>query len=544
MARKKQIELVERLVGAEENSAAKLNPAKLRRFRDIAARMYHTPVLSVKETAYPGIAHLGRKMSEQINSTYRTFFFVSVLRLDMVYVTLILTLIGIWDILNNPLMGIAYDKTRTRWGKARPYAFLAPIFYFGSTAVLFCGRLFFDNDATDDPSKILFVFVLLFIQETFSTIFTIPVDNMVTLMSPNPKDRMNIGLIQTYMMKWGGDFVAALIMPLLDIARRGYLPISPGVVFAGFGIVTAAIGLGGSLFMSVGCRERIMLQPQPAPTSKALFYILKNKYELRKFVADFLGSWWNKGSYAWDVVTQLEIFGGVLRTMPFYMPRNIVQIVSLGLVEPFKRLFGGSFRKTVLFMRATDFVMTTASALIGSRPKVVGTWWKVGLVFAVFDGVCVSNDAPSTVLENEINREIGDYTEYMTGERPDGTIGLLTGLIKKTTEPLRALMTIAVFRWSGYDPSIGEHGWSQEMVSANVSMYSKVFLLYNIADIIPNILNAIPLFFYDIEGKKKIDMYLALNERRAVIAKEAAEMQEMEALAEILAEEEMTEGKQ
>jgi Na+/melibiose symporter-like transporter len=515
-----------------------IEPEKLQKYQTIAERMYHTPVLTARETFYPAIAHMGRKMSEQINSTYRTLFFVSVLRLDMLYVTLILTLIGIWDVLNNPLMGIVYDKTRTRWGKARPYAFFAPLFYFASTAVLFSGRLFFDNDITDDPGKILFVFIVLFVQETFATIYGIPTDNMPTLMSPNPTDRMKIGLWQTYFYKWGGDLVAILIMPLLDLTRSGLLPVSNGIIFSGFGIVTAIIGTAGSLFMSVGCKERVLLQPKPAPITKSMFYILKNKYMMRQFAASFASSWWDRGGYAWDVVSQLEIFGGVLRSFVFYLPRQIMQIVSLSFVEPFKRMFKGSYRKTVIFMRMCDFVSIFLPALLGMRFKIVNTWWKAGVVFALFDGLAVSNDAPSTVLEAELNREIGDYTEYMTGERPDGTIGLLTGLVMKVTAPLKALFTMVVFRWSGYNPSIGAGKWSQNVVRANSTMYSRVFALYVFGDFVPHIINTIPFFFYDLEGVKKEEVYRALNERRAMIAQENARTNETGALVEILSAEE------
>jgi Na+/melibiose symporter-like transporter len=263
---------------------------------------------------------------------------------------------------------------------------------------------------------------------------------------------------------------------------------------------------------------------------------------MRSFFLGLAGSWWSKGGYPWDVVLQLEIFGGVLRTWPWYIPRQVMQIVSLSLVEPFKKLFGGSYRKTVIFMRLWDFGFSLVPAFTGLSPKVIGSWWKAGLVYCVFQALITSNDAPSTVLEGEIGREISDYTEYVTGERPDGSIGILTQLAGKVTEPLRALWTIFVLKWSGYDPNVaGNRPWDQNRVGENSAMYSKVFFLYNFANIVPDIINMIPLFFYDIEGKKKLDMYAALNERRALIANESTMPAEMEALMEMMAEEEQTE---
>ena len=534
----------ETLFGAEENSAAKLDPEKLNRFQQIAARMYHTPQLSAREVGMPALAQVGKRVSEMIEMNYRTFFFVSVLRLDMLYVTIILTLIGIYDVLNNPLMGIAYDRTRTRWGKARPYALLAPAFYFGSTALLFCGRLFFDNDITDDPGKILFVFAALFLQETFSTIYSIPVGSYLVMMTPNPKDRMAVGLWQSYANRWSGDFLGMLITPLLDFARSGFISISPGMIFAIFGLISAVTGTGGSMLMSVYCRERVILQPKPADTAKTLFYILKNKYAMRNFVAGMAGSWWSSGNYNWHIVNQLEIMGGLFRSAPFYLPRQIAQIVSITLVEPAKKLFHGSYRKTCIFIRVMDIVVSVVPATIGLATNVVGTWWKAGLVFAAFDVLLNINDGPASVLEGEIGREISDYTEYMTGERPDGTIGLLTGLIGKVTQPLNALFTILIFRWTGYDPNIGSNKrWTQELVRANLTMYSRAFCLCTLTDAIPNIIRVIPYFFYDLEGKKKEDMYTALNERRALIANESAMPGEIGALLGMMEEKEAAELK-
>jgi len=95
---------------------------------------------------------------------------------------------------------------------------------------------------------------------------------------------------------------------------------------------------------------------------------------------------------------------------------------------------------------------------------------------------------------------------------------------------------IAVIKWSGYDPNIAStRRWNQEIVRENSTMYSRVYFLCNLADILPAVIKMIPLFFYDLVGRKKEEMYTALNERRALIAKEDAVPAEMETLTEMLA---------
>jgi Na+/melibiose symporter-like transporter len=145
----------DRIFGAEENSAAGLDQEKLKQQQTLAARIFHTPVLSVRETLFPAFSAMGRQLAEMVDKNYRQIYLFSILRFNMTYMVLIDALIGVYDVLNNPLMGIAYDKTRTRWGKSRPYVFLAPVFYFATIAMVFCAKLFFNNDDPNDMRKVL-----------------------------------------------------------------------------------------------------------------------------------------------------------------------------------------------------------------------------------------------------------------------------------------------------------------------------------------------------------------------------------------------------
>lgn len=527
----------EKIFGAEENSAARISKEKLSKHREIADKMFNTGVLRTKELAFPAIASFAGSIIGGV-ATYRTLFFVNIFKLDMVYVASILALIGIYDVINDPLMGIIYDRTRTRWGKTRPYLLFTPIPYFFSTAILYCGAVLIQNDNTADPKKILFVFVTLFIQETFSTIYNIPKNNLLTLMTPNPGDRIKANLVNSYIDGFGRQIVYGLFMPLQDLNRWGFTNISLPSIFAFMGLFAAAFGSVGNILMAMNVRERVILQPKPAPANKTIFYILKNKYALRNFIANFSVNWWTDGGYSWDVVTQLEIIGGAFKSMFAYAGFNILEPVSLAFAPKVMKWFGNDKRKGVLTFRAIDIVRTAIQCVIGiafiDRP------WIFGLSFFFFWGLNALDNAPSSVLENEMGREINDYTEYVTGERPDGTFGLLTNLIGKVTAPLNALLTILVFRWTGYDATIPMGPWSQ----GNKVVYQKIYFLYIAVGVLPNLIRAIPIFFYDLVGEKREQMYIELNARRALLAGQQEEeiSEEMQAMMDMLEreEEEMT----
>ena len=515
---------------AESNSAANLDSEKLNRYKDISIRMFHTGVLTPKEMILPSIGEFATRLLSGI-TYYRTLYFVNVLKIDMVYVTLILTLIGIYDVLNNPLMGAAYDRTRTRWGKARPYIIFTAFPYFMSTAILYSGALFLGNKASNDPIKIIFVFVMLFIQETFSTIYSIPRNNMLSLQTPNPKDRITVGLLNNYIGEAGAQLVYIIFLPLMELNNKGYINAPMPVVFSIIAGLTAGIGAISNVAMAIGCKERIVLPAKPVPITKSLFYVLKNKYAMRNFLADFSVSWWSSGGYSWDVVTQQEIFGGSIPSFIAYMPYNIMDALSITFIPKFQKFFKNDNRKAVIALRLWDLVCALGMVVCGC--PIVDKKWPVVGVYALFYGLNAINNGPANVFEAELTREINDYTEYMTGERPDGTINILTDLITKVTSPLNAILTIKLFKWSGYDSTIDMLPWSQ----GSKVVYQKVFFLFNGINLLPRVVKMIPYLFYDLTGEKREKMYIALNERRALIAEEEKEA-EVEEMIETLAQEE------
>ncbi len=160
-------------------------------------------------------------------------------------------------------------------------------------------------------------------------------------------------------------------------------------------------------------------------------------------------------------------------------------------------------------------IIAAAGMLALGLPFIENKWAMV-VIYGIFYGLQGFNNGPANVFEEEINREINDYTEYVTDERPDGSIGILTGLIQKVTAPINAVLTVMIFKWSGYDPTITMLPWSQ----GNADVYRKVFFLFVGINLFPRIIKSIPYFFYDIVGKKREKMYVELNERRALIAKE------------------------
>ncbi len=86
----------------------------------------------VKEKASPklmfgyGLGEVGCQMSWYMINSYLNIFYTDVVGLTGAAISAIVLIARIWDAINDPMMGQIADRTNTRWGKFRPYLFLAP----------------------------------------------------------------------------------------------------------------------------------------------------------------------------------------------------------------------------------------------------------------------------------------------------------------------------------------------------------------------------------------------------------------------------------
>lgn len=94
---------------------------------------------------------------------------------------------------------------------------------------------------------------------------------MTTLMSPNPKDRITVALLNNYIGGTGSQIVYLTFLPLMELNNKGYINAPMSTVFTIIAFVATSLGAISNIAMAIGCRERIILQPDPAPITKSIF---------------------------------------------------------------------------------------------------------------------------------------------------------------------------------------------------------------------------------------------------------------------------------
>lgn len=74
------------------------------------------------------MGEIGCQMSWYMINNYLTLFYTDIVMLSAQTISLIMIVARVWDAINDPMMGTIADRTRSRWGRFRPYLYFAPPF--------------------------------------------------------------------------------------------------------------------------------------------------------------------------------------------------------------------------------------------------------------------------------------------------------------------------------------------------------------------------------------------------------------------------------
>ena len=100
---------------------------------------------------------MSSSMFWKLFSYFLPFFYSNVFGLSLADAGVLMLVTRIWDAVSDPMMGIIADRTKTRWGKYRPYL----LFFAIPFAV--CGILLF---TTPENGKVVWAYVTYLLMMT------------------------------------------------------------------------------------------------------------------------------------------------------------------------------------------------------------------------------------------------------------------------------------------------------------------------------------------------------------------------------------------
>jgi len=189
--------------------------------------------ISLKEKIGYGLGDAASSMFWKIFSMYLLFFYTDVFGLAPAVVGTMFLITRIWDSCFDPIVGILADRTKSKWGKFRPYLLWVAIPF----AVI--GVLTFYTPDFDEKGKIIYAYVTYSLMMMIYSLINVPYASLLGVMSSDRKER---NTLSSYRMvfAFGGSLLALwLIEPLVNYfggnlnSKTGWL-----ATIAVFGLIT------------------------------------------------------------------------------------------------------------------------------------------------------------------------------------------------------------------------------------------------------------------------------------------------------------------
>ena len=202
--------------------------------------------LTLKQKAAFGIGAVGKDMVYALSSSYVMYYYKDIIGLSASFVGLILMIARVFDAVNDPFMGVLVAKTRTKWGKFRPWLVSGTVL---NALVLYA---MFTAPDLKGASMMVFFSVIYILWGTTYTMMDIPYWSMIPAITTTPADTENLSVIGRTCAGVGAALIAMGTMLLVGILGGD----SERLGFSRIALIVAIIFVVTELICAVSVRER------------------------------------------------------------------------------------------------------------------------------------------------------------------------------------------------------------------------------------------------------------------------------------------------
>lgn len=426
---------------------------------------------------------LGQNLIYNLMAMYILFYFTDILLIPASIASIIIIIASLWDAVNDPIMGMIADNTRSRWGKFRPYLI------FGSFFIGIITVLNFSNGFTNYTSKTIFAAVTYIFWGMIFTSCDIPIWALSSVVSSSSKQRDQQVTFGKVGATIGVVISSVLSVPILNMfggERSSTAYFYLALIFAGTGCLLMFIT---GLFS----RERIKPNKEKTPFRENIKTIIYNKPLLLLMVALFVVNFINSIRQSVQIYFAVYTWGDA----------NYMTLIGLSLV--IGMLFGmilspfllSKYKKRSIYI-ITCIIASVVSAIpyfIDYSNVVLGLIF-IGLSF-LFSGIAM-------IVTTSMLMDTIDWAEYQNNFRSEGIVFSMNTFLTK----LGATISRVILGISLVVLKYVENAPRTEKLQSGFSFM--VFIIPSIAFV----LAIIPIYFYNLDEEKLKSIKSKLLERR------------------------------
>ena len=456
-----------------------------------------------------GLGDMSSSMFWKLFSYFLPFFYSNVFGLSLTDAGILMLVTRLWDAVSDPMMGIIADRTKTRWGKYRPYLL------FFSIPFAVCGILLF---TTPENGKTAWAYITYILMMTVYTGINVPYGSLLNVMTSNTDEK---SVLSSYRMffAYAGSFVALFIWePLCNMFDK--TRVAAEVVAEGdfAGLSTNPTAWSHAMMVIAACcfllfilsflltKEHVQSE-STASVGKDLKLLLKNKpwwlmigaalasnlfntargTTAAYFFADYIQKTVDLGPQ-WAFLVSAGIFLSI---------GEISNMIGVVLAVPFSKHFGK--KSTYMLSMAALAGLSVVFFFLPTTPG--GYWAMLGLqvLISIFSGVM-------SPLIWSMYADVADYAEYENGTASTGLIFSSASMAQKFGGALGGSAVMWLLAGFGYNT-----------VAGAIQTDTAILGLRMLMSFIPAAIAAFAVFviwFYPLTKKKMENVQVELTAKR------------------------------
>ncbi len=369
--------------------------------------------------------------------SYLTLYYTDSVGLAAATIGTLMLLSRLLDGVSDLVMGSIIDRTKTRWGKARPWILWSAIPMGLGLVLMFSVPSFLSGTGKLVYASVTYVLMAAVVY----TACNLAYNTLLSLEAPNPKDRVTMSSIRF--------FITMCTVLFINYNCNKFVA---GFGWQGMAIIFGLIAIALLVITFLGTKERTNIEEntvtnkadksEKMPVSESFKYLFKNKYFFLLtiiFVLNYTILGVNNGLriyFARDVLGNAGLMGTL--TLCFILPKLLGN-----LVFPYINQFLGKWKSMML-----GYVLELVGVLIMGLTEASFTTAAIGLVLLGIGGI------PHNAGLFAMVADVIDYGEWKTGVRLDGLTNSATSFGMKVGAGLGSAIVGWGLAWAAYEGSL------------------------------------------------------------------------------------------
>lgn len=460
--------------------------------------------ISLREKIGYGFGDAASSMFWKIFGMYAAFFYTDVFGITAKAAGTMFLVARLWDSFFDVFVGIVSDRTKTRWGKYRPF-----LLWF---AIPFAVMGVFTFYAPDfgDTAKLAYAYVTYSLMMIVYSLINVPYASLLGVISANPVERNSLS---SYRMSFAfiGSFVTfMLLQPLIDFFAKtfgGADAITHGVKAAASTVSTAPIGW----VMGVGSIGIICV---------VLFFLCFSwtKERVQQIQSE-------------ENISVKKDLKNLMRNAPWWIlvGTGLAALLFNAIRDSVAIYFFRDYVKANYHMMGTGWDMTTIYFLVGQAANLIGVMAapsisakhgkkKTYMIAMLIAGILSTifffipkNITLILIFQFTISvmagyvlpllwsmfADIVDHQELLTGRRTSGLIFSSSSMSQKLGWALGSALSLWILGWFGYAEGLAKAGLDQ-----GAQTIFGEHIMFTLIPAICALLAFAGMFFYPLSDKK------------------------------------------